>query len=170
MGVEGLSRRRLVGDARSYRRETATSQQTCAFQRQLQNEALSFPAGTALRSRRVGGRALTADEVVFANLVGTHEIAERLGFKRIQRVHDWMRTEGSGFPAPVRRIGGGKGGVYIWYWPDVEAWAWHRYPERLEDWHYKNDVKTNGAAPMPLRFETSAALIEDINAGKVRTE
>ena len=113
----------------------------------------------------MGGRALAADELVFANLVGTHEIAERLGFPRIQRVHDWMRNDPS-FPKPVARVTG----IWIWYWPDVEEWAWVRYPDRIEEWHYKHDVKTNGAAPMPLRFETSAALIEDINAGKVRTE
>lgn len=110
-------------------------------------------------------RALTADQVLFANLVGTHEIAERLGFPRIQRVHDWRRNDPE-FPKPVARVTG----LWIWYWPDVEAWAWARYPERLEEWHYKQGEKKNGTAPMPLRFETSSALIEEINAGKVRTE
>ncbi len=30
--------------------------------------------------------------------------------------------------------------------------------------------KEKGAVVMPLQFETSAALIEDVNEGKVRTE
>ena len=36
--------------------------------------------------------------------------------------------------------------------------------------HYKHGEKKNGADPIPLRFETSAALIEDTNPRKVRAE
>ncbi len=113
-------------------------------------------------------------EAVCEQLVGTHEIAERLGLKRIQRVHDWIRNEGSGFPTPVRRING-KGGIHLWYWPDVEEWACARptYAARVEEWHYSVQDR-NGTAVLPpdlaKRFETSAELLADINAGRVRTK
>lgn len=52
------------------------------------------------------------------DLVGTAEIAERLGMKRPQVVHDWRRRHAD-FPAPVTMISG----VHVWLWPDVERWA-----------------------------------------------
>ena len=66
------------------------------------------------------------------NLVGTAEIAKRLGVKRPQVVHDWIRRykEGSEhpFPAPVAHLSK----VMVWNWPDVAAWAKKtgRLPER----------------------------------------
>ena len=113
-------------------------------------------------------------EAVCEQLVGTHEIAERLGLKRIQRVHDWFRKEASGFPAPVRRIAG-KGGILLWYWPDVEEWACRRptYAARVEEWHYSVQARNGTAVLLPdlaKRFETSAELLADIEAGRVRTE
>jgi predicted DNA-binding transcriptional regulator AlpA len=53
-------------------------------------------------------------------LVGAHEIVERLSLKRVQHVH-WYREHDPSFPAPIARIGGA--GTYVWYWPDVEEWA-----------------------------------------------
>lgn len=52
------------------------------------------------------------------DLVGTAEIAKRLGVKRPQVVHDWMRRH-EDFPDPIAHISG----VRVWAWPDVEAWA-----------------------------------------------
>jgi len=51
-------------------------------------------------------------------LVGTVEIAVRLGVKRPQVVHDWRRRYDD-FPQPVARLSG----VWLWVWPDVERWA-----------------------------------------------
>lgn len=51
-------------------------------------------------------------------LVGTAEIAERLGAKNPELVHDWRRRYPD-FPEPVARL---KIGM-IWHWPDVERWA-----------------------------------------------
>ena len=51
-------------------------------------------------------------------LVGTTEIAARLGVQRPQVVHDWRRRHAD-FPKPltvVSRVG-------LWYWPEVEKWA-----------------------------------------------
>ena len=52
-------------------------------------------------------------------LVGTAEIAERLGVKRHQVVNDWMRRYPGEFPDPVAQLRRGP----IWNWPDVERWA-----------------------------------------------
>jgi hypothetical protein len=52
------------------------------------------------------------------NLVGTSEIAERLGVSRHQVVHDWRRRHPD-FPEPVAQLKRGA----IWNWPDVERWA-----------------------------------------------
>ena len=52
------------------------------------------------------------------DLVGTHEIAVRLGVRRPQVVHDWRRRH-SDFPVPLTRISG----VWVWSWRDVEVWA-----------------------------------------------
>jgi predicted DNA-binding transcriptional regulator AlpA len=51
-------------------------------------------------------------------LVGTAEIAQRLGVARPQVVHDWRRRHPE-FPTPVAVISR----VGLWYWPDVERWA-----------------------------------------------
>lgn len=59
------------------------------------------------------GRRLDVEQ-----LVGTVEIAEKLGVKRIQRVHDWRRRY-EDFPAPVATLSG----VMIWNWPEIERWA-----------------------------------------------
>ena len=114
----------------------------------------------------MGERAPGADEFVFANLVGAYEIAQRLGFKRVQSVHGWLRTEGAGFPTPVRRIGRAQG-FYVWFWPDVEEWARARYPDRIEEWRYSQGEE-EGPAPGPPPLEPSAELVADINAGRVR--
>ncbi|MGH9086952.1 MAG: hypothetical protein ACRDYZ_02405 [Acidimicrobiales bacterium] len=51
-------------------------------------------------------------------LVGTREIAERLGLARPEGVHAW-RYRGLDFPQPVARLGIG----YVWSWDDVRVWA-----------------------------------------------
>lgn len=53
------------------------------------------------------------------NLVGTVEIAKRLGVKRLQVVHDWRRRYPDEFPEPVAKVSG----TLVWSWPDVERWA-----------------------------------------------
>jgi len=56
-------------------------------------------------------------------LVGSGEIAQRLGLRRVQTVH-WWRSSDPSFPRPVAVLGAGSGRrTYIWYWPHVEAWA-----------------------------------------------
>lgn len=52
------------------------------------------------------------------DLVGAHEIAQRLGVARPQVVHRW-RDRHADFPAPVARLQT----ALIWDWQDVKAWA-----------------------------------------------
>jgi predicted DNA-binding transcriptional regulator AlpA len=59
------------------------------------------------------GRKVDVDQ-----LVSSAEIAERLGVKRLQVVHDW-RHRHPDFPRPVAVLGR----TFVWEWPDVEAWA-----------------------------------------------
>ena len=51
-------------------------------------------------------------------LVGTWEIAERLGLAQAETVHAWRRRHAD-FPEPRVRLRR----VLLWFWPDVEAWA-----------------------------------------------
>lgn len=51
-------------------------------------------------------------------LVGSFDIAKRLGLKRIQNVHHYVKNDPT-FPAPMANIGGSM----LWSWPDVEEWA-----------------------------------------------
>jgi len=51
-------------------------------------------------------------------LVGATEIAHRLGMKRPQVIHDWVRRY-EDFPEPVARLET----AMIWAWPDVAKWA-----------------------------------------------
>ena len=51
-------------------------------------------------------------------LVGTREIAERLGSDRPTFVHD-LRRRHPDFPPPITKVSG----VLVWDWPEVEAWA-----------------------------------------------
>jgi hypothetical protein len=51
-------------------------------------------------------------------LVGTAEIADRLGLNQPETVHAWRRRHPD-FPAPVKRLQIG----YVWNWPDIERWA-----------------------------------------------
>ena len=55
------------------------------------------------------------------DLVGTHEIAERLGLSSSQLVRDWRRRYPDDFPEPVLAL---KVGL-IWSWSEVEDWL-HR--------------------------------------------
>jgi hypothetical protein len=52
------------------------------------------------------------------SLVGAKEIADRLGLKSTQGVHNWRRRDPD-FPRPVADLDMG----LVWSWPDVEAWA-----------------------------------------------
>lgn len=51
-------------------------------------------------------------------LVGTREIAERLGVAHPETVHNWRRRYDD-FPEPIGQLSG----VFVWAWPDVKAWA-----------------------------------------------
>ena len=57
-------------------------------------------------------------QIDLSDLVGVPEIADRLGVKRLQVVHNW-RYRHPDFPDPVLELRQG----LIWYWPDVEDWA-----------------------------------------------
>jgi len=59
------------------------------------------------------GRKVDVDE-----LVGSREIAERLGSDRATYVHDLKRRHPD-FPKPVAELSAGK----VWAWSDVAAWA-----------------------------------------------
>jgi hypothetical protein len=65
------------------------------------------------------GRRIDVDQ-----LVGAAEIAERLGVKRPNVVHDWRRRYAD-FPVPVAALKQ----ALVWNWPDVEKWA--RKTDRL---------------------------------------
>ena len=53
-----------------------------------------------------------------ADLVGAHEIAERLDVSRPQVVHVW-RKRYDDFPEPVATLRS----ALIWNWAEVKAWA-----------------------------------------------
>lgn len=53
-----------------------------------------------------------------AQLVGAHEIADRLGVARPQVVHAWRRRHDD-FPAPLAELRMG----LVWWWPAIERWA-----------------------------------------------
>lgn len=56
-------------------------------------------------------------------LVGASDISVRLGYPRVQDVHSLRRRDPT-FPDPVAVLGTGpQKGIYVWYWPDVAAWA-----------------------------------------------
>lgn len=56
------------------------------------------------------------DVVRVADLVGTHEIAQRAGVSA-QAVCNWA-TRHETFPAPLVSLECGR----VWYWPQVAAW------------------------------------------------
>ena len=76
----------------------------------------------AVRNRRdslaVGSVRLVGRRVDVTNLVGAAEIAERLGVRRPQVIHEWRRRHPS-FPEPVATLRQ----ALVWNWPDVEKWA-----------------------------------------------
>ena len=52
------------------------------------------------------------------NLVGSREIADRLGAKSYAIVDQWRRRYPD-FPEPLAIVSG----VRVWNWPDVQRWA-----------------------------------------------
>lgn len=62
------------------------------------------------------GRKVDVDQ-----LVGTREIAARLGFRHAQSVHHLRRTD-STFPDTVFGEDGTPSAM-VWYWPDIARWA-----------------------------------------------
>jgi chromosome partitioning protein len=52
------------------------------------------------------------------DLVGTAEIAERLGLARAETVLNW-RTRYEDFPEPIARVSR----AHVWAWSDIERWA-----------------------------------------------
>ncbi len=63
------------------------------------------------------GRMVDVDHLVPARL-----IAQRLRWKSVQSVHYYWRTDPT-FPDPVYSLTENTGGLRLWCWPDVEAWA-----------------------------------------------
>lgn len=61
----------------------------------------------------MGERRLPASD-----LIGSAEIAERLGLAHPESVHN-LRRRHADFPQPFARLGQ----VMIWSWTDVETWA-----------------------------------------------
>jgi predicted DNA-binding transcriptional regulator AlpA len=55
--------------------------------------------------------------VALQDIVGAHEIAERLGLSFPNVVHNWRRRH-SDFPQPIKELQAG----CIWDWRDIEAW------------------------------------------------
>jgi hypothetical protein len=53
-----------------------------------------------------------------SDIVGTAEIAERLGLRQSETVHSWRRRYDD-FPEPIAQLSQG----FLWSWPDVERWA-----------------------------------------------
>lgn len=53
-----------------------------------------------------------------SDLVGSQEIAERLGWANAEQVHNARRRDPS-FPKPFKELGA----AIIWSWTDVEEWA-----------------------------------------------
>lgn len=59
------------------------------------------------------GRKVDVDD-----LVGAHEIAQRLGVARPQVIHEWRRRH-QDFPKPVATLKT----ALIWDWAEVSRWA-----------------------------------------------
>ena len=59
------------------------------------------------------GKKIDADD-----LVGAHEIAQRLGVARPQVVHEWRHRHGE-FPQPIATLKT----ALIWDWREVSQWA-----------------------------------------------
>lgn len=55
-------------------------------------------------------------------IVGSHEIAERLGLARSASVQLLLCRRFPDFPAPITQAGF----RWLWAWPDIEAWAVRR--------------------------------------------
>ncbi len=62
--------------------------------------------------------ARTPRRVNVNDLVGAHEIAERLGLSHPQTVHTYRRRYPD-FPEPVAHLKR----AHVWDWTDIEAWA-----------------------------------------------
>mgnify|MGYP006275728747 CR=1 FL=1 len=52
------------------------------------------------------------------DLVGAHEIAQRLGVARPQVIHEWRRRHRD-FPVPIAALKT----ALIWDWADIKSWA-----------------------------------------------
>lgn len=59
------------------------------------------------------GRNVDVDD-----LVGTAEIAERLGLSNLNLVHDWRRRY-EDFPEPIAMVSS----VHVWLWTEIRTWA-----------------------------------------------
>ena len=59
------------------------------------------------------GRKVDVDD-----LVGAHEIAQRLGVARPQVIHEWRRRHRD-FPEPIAALKT----ALIWDWAEVKTWA-----------------------------------------------
>jgi predicted DNA-binding transcriptional regulator AlpA len=52
------------------------------------------------------------------DLVGAHEIAQRLGVARPQVIHEWRRRHAD-FPMPIAALKT----ALIWDWREIKVWA-----------------------------------------------
>jgi len=59
------------------------------------------------------GRKVDVDD-----LIGAHEIAQRLGVGRPQVIHEWRRRHRD-FPEPIATLKT----ALIWSWPEIRDWA-----------------------------------------------
>ena len=78
------------------------------------------PRSSKIRAERGDDRyrRLVGELIDPAELVGAHEIAERLNVKRPQVIHSW-RQRHEDFPEPVATLKT----ALIWDWSQIEAWA-----------------------------------------------
>ncbi len=85
---------------------------------------MTMPQSTAVRKGSLSGQpeVSTVDRmgrrIDVDHLVGAAEIAQRLGVKRPQVVHEWRRRYDV-FPQPVATLQQ----AMVWNWPEVERWA-----------------------------------------------
>ncbi len=70
------------------------------------------------------GRKIDVDQ-----LVDARGIADRLNWPRPHLVHYFVRTDPD-FPDPVWQGSEGRGGLRLWYWPEVDRWATRKHKRR----------------------------------------
>lgn len=112
------------------------------IQRWLKRKALQLGRPSPRVFRRDYGAAV-GRQVDIDQVVSARAITQRLGYRNVQVVHFWRRTDDS-FPEAVFVFDGLRG-ARLWYWPEVEAWA--RATGRMdEDGTPRPDRASRGSA------------------------